>query len=97
MRGRAVFLSLSLFAVLWLAVFAQIVSGHDPVLGSGAAAGTKVAPQRKANTRPARSASQGEWVVDPETGVIERVPSGASQAATPSQPAAPAPVITSQS
>ncbi len=91
-----------LFAVLWLGVFAQMVSGHDPVLGSGPS--TKLArnttTKQRSNPQPARKrAEQSEWVMDPTTGEIYRVPSGSEQAATSSQPApvSPAPVVTSQS
>jgi hypothetical protein len=97
LRRRALFLSLTLFAILWIGVFAQMVSGHDPALGSGtASAGAKPTAQRTARHRRARPPKpQSTWVIDPETGVIERVP---SDAATPAPaPVAPAPVVTSQS
>jgi hypothetical protein len=33
LRVRVILLSLALFAFLWVSVFRQMVSGHDPVLG----------------------------------------------------------------
>ena len=42
LRGRVVVLSLICFAILWAAVFAQMITGHDPVLaGKGSTARTR--------------------------------------------------------
>jgi non-ribosomal peptide synthetase component E (peptide arylation enzyme) len=50
LRGRVVVLSLLCFAVLWGAVFAQMITGNDPVLGGkeAAAATRTVANAKKA-------------------------------------------------
>jgi hypothetical protein len=102
LRRRALFLSLSLFALLWVAVFAQMISGHDPVLASG----TRVAAVTNNEARPARRAQakatreQGaELALDPQTGSIQEVPRDSEGGSTAMQtaPVTPAPVVTSQS
>ena len=102
LRGRAVFLSLSLFALLWVAVFAQLVSGHDPVLASGkrVATATNQADRTERRAQAQTSSEQGvSLALNPETGTIQEVPSDSSSSATVTHPApvAPAPVVTSQS
>jgi lipase chaperone LimK len=82
LRRRAVLISAAVFAVLWVAVFAQLVSGHDPVLGRG----TKTASVSRQTTQ--QQASQAAPSVSDET---QAAPS--PQPVAPS----PAPVITSQS
>jgi hypothetical protein len=98
LRRRAIFFSLSLFALLWVAVFAQMVSGHDPVLASGTkvAAVTKQAARHPASRAkaPASTDQHGELTIDPETGSSA---SGTSSTATQPAPVTPAPVVTSQS
>jgi hypothetical protein len=88
LRRRALFLSLSLFALLWVAVFTQMISGHDPVLASG----TKVAAvTNKATPDPTSSATD-------QVGT-DQVPSVSGTTSTQPEPApvTPAPVTTSQS
>ena len=82
MRRRAVLISVAVFAVLWTAVFAQMVSGQDPVLGRG----TKAASvgRQKSQHRVSQAAPSG-------TDQTEAAP--APQPVAPS----PAPVVTSQS
>jgi hypothetical protein len=99
LRRRSIFLSLTVFAVLWIAVFAQMVSGHDPVLGTATnvAAGSKQSADRETK-RSSANGSNG-LRIDPETGLIVQAPtgSGTSSSATQPAPAPPAPVVTSQS
>jgi cytoskeletal protein RodZ len=88
LRRRAVFLSLSLFALLWVAVFAQMVSGHDPVLTSGnrvAAKTNQSAPQPTVAANAQDNTNQSDEL------------SGTSSTATQPAPVTPAPVVTSQS
>ena len=93
LRLRAVVLSLALFALFWALVFAQMVSGHDPVLSAKAAAGTGSSTNGSSprpgqqKTQRQQRAQQTQLALDPETGAIVQVP------AAP----APAPVTTSQS
>ncbi len=99
LRRRAVFLSLSLFALLWVAVFAQMVSGHDPVLTGAKQVATSSQADRTARRAKANSDGKVALALNPQTGVIEEVPSdsASSSAATQPAPAAPAAVVTSQS
>jgi hypothetical protein len=104
LRRRSILLSLAVFALLWGALFAQMVSGHDPVLGSGtqvaSARGSATAHPTKQRSRSADDGSQ--LALDPETGAIVEVPSGSGsaggqQAAPATQAPTPAPVVTAQS
>ena len=95
LRLRAVLLSLALFGVFWALVFAQMVSGHDPVLSAKAAAAAGTAPQKRGARRNHSQAQpqqtqQPQLAVDPETGAIVEIPASAS-ASAPAAPAAPAP------
>jgi hypothetical protein len=88
LRRRAIFLSLSLFALLWVAVFAQMVSGHDPVLASGnrvAAKTSQSAHQPTVGATAQASINQNDELT------------GTSSTATQPAPVTPAPVVTSQS
>ena len=88
LRRRAIFLSLSLFALLWVAVFAQMVSGHDPVLASGnrvAAKTSQSASQPTVGATAQDSTNQNDELT------------GTSSTATQPAPVTPAPVVTSQS
>src|SRR6476661_4900024 len=101
LRLRAILLSLALFGIFWALVFAQMVSGHDPVLSAKAAAakGGSQKPGTVRNTesqpRP-RRVRQPQLAVDPETGAIVEIPASASASPAPAAPA-PAPVTTSVS
>lgn len=97
LRRRALFLSLIVFGVLWLAIFAQLVTGHDPVLGMG----TKVALVRKEHARkrarPATHSSSaqadeagGAQVAPEQTQSTEPAPSATETTPTQSVPVAPA-------
>lgn len=105
LRRRSIVLSLDIFALLWAAVFVQMVSGHDPVLGTGTkvAAVTQQDPQRAKKRPSATRSDSSELAIDPVTGEIVRVPSASSESSDSSSseaapaPAAPAPVVTSQS
>jgi hypothetical protein len=87
LRRRAIFLSLSLFALLWVAVFAQMVSGHDPVLASGSrvAAVTKQAVPHSTSSATAQTSTNQDELT------------GTNSTATQPAPVTPAPVLTSQS
>lgn len=103
MRRTAIVLSVGIFALLWAVVFAQMVSGHDPVLGSGprvASASEKSRPRPAQKPRP--GSGQGSVLVyDPATGTIREVPASSPLAggngAAPAPAPTPAPVVTSQS
>ena len=97
LRRRAIVLALAMFAVLWVAVFAQMVSGHDPVLGNGTqvAAVTRNSSQQAQGHRSAGGG--GELALDPETGEIVEVAPSSSSTAAPAPAPKPAPVVTSQS
>jgi hypothetical protein len=88
LRRRAIFLSLNLFALLWVAVFAQMVSGHDPVLASGSrvAAVTKQAVPHSTSSATAQTSTNQDDEL-----------TGTSSTATQPAPVTPAPVVTSQS
>lgn len=98
LRRRALFLSLSLFALLWVAVFSQMITGHDPVLAGGTRVAAVTNQATRHPTRPAKarasSNQDGELTVDPETGPSA---SGTISTATQPAPVTPAPVVTSQS
>ena len=88
LRRRAIILSLSLFALLWVAVFAQMVSGHDPVLASGnrvAAKTNQAARQPTSGATTQAGTNQNDELT------------GTSSTATQPAPVTPAPVVTSQS
>jgi hypothetical protein len=88
LRRRALFLSLSLFALLWVAVFAQMISGHDPVLASGTRVAAVTNQATRHPTRPAKDQTS--------TGQDAEL-TGTSSTATQPAPVTPAPVVTSQS
>jgi len=88
LRRRAIFLSLNLFALLWVAVFAQMVSGHDPVLASG----TRVAAVTKQAVPHSTSSATAQTSTNQDDELT-----GTSSTATQPAPATPAPVVTSQS
>jgi hypothetical protein len=106
-RRRTVAFSVSVFTAAWIAVFAQMVSGHDPVLGSG----PKPKPASRDTThassnRTPSSAGTGTRLVPvqtPQGVVLVEVPAGGSASAgstqPPAQPSAspPAPVTSSTS
>jgi hypothetical protein len=98
LRLRAVLLSLALFGAFWVLVFAQMVSGHDPVLGRGSRTAS-TSGQRSGNSpkpKPAHHVSrQPQLAIDPQTGAIVEVP--ATSAPVPAPAPAPTPVTTSQS
>jgi hypothetical protein len=97
LRLRAVVLSLAFFVIAWMLLFGQMVSGHDPVLGSGSqssAAGKPAADTRQRPTRPEQS--QPQTVFDPATGQAVPQP-GASAGTTPQPTPQPPPVTTSTS
>ncbi len=101
LRRTAIILSIGVFALLWAVVFAQMVSGKDPVLGTGArGASTTERSRPQAAQRPRRVTSRGTVLVyDPATGAIEQVPASSALAGGGSAAPAPtpAPVVTSQS
>jgi hypothetical protein len=79
LRRRAVVLSALLFAFVWTLVFGQMVSGHDPVLGSGqkaAATGSQHKPAKPTQPKPQPSRQPKQLEVDPATGQVVEVPSG---------------------
>jgi hypothetical protein len=88
LRLRAVLLSLALFGIFWALVFAQMVSGHDPVLSAKAAAANGGRPQQSGARRRTESAPQPRPIVE--------IPASASAPPAPSPPP-PAPVTTSVS
>jgi hypothetical protein len=95
LRRRAIVLALTTFAVLWVAVFAQMVSGHDPVLGAGAqlaALDHRSGYQAQRQTSAPRVGEEQQF--DPESGSAEE---GAPSSGTPNGVPTPAPVVTSQS
>ena len=100
LRLRAVLLSLALFGVFWALVFAQMVSGHDPVLSAKASAATGGAAQKRGARRshqPQRQRrQQAQLAIDPQTGAIVEIPASASAPPVPAAPP-PAPVTTSVS
>lgn len=103
LRRTAIVLSVGVFALFWAVVFAQMVSGHDPVLGAGprvASASEKSQPRPAQKPRPG-SGQGGVLVYDPATGTIREVPASSSLAggngATSTPTPTPAPVVTSQS
>jgi hypothetical protein len=101
LRRTAIVLSIGLFALLWTVVFAQMLSGHDPVLGAGprvASASEQSRPQPARRSRPA-SGEGTVLVYDPVTGTIREVPASSPLAGGNSAAPAPtpAPVVTSQS
>ena len=108
-RGTLLF-AISIFAAAWAGVFVQMVSGHDPVLGSGRhqrpASSAHASANTTTTTTPAQPATKVVVVpVQTEEGVVyvrERVPvtSGAASAGssppqnTPSPAPSPPPVST---
>jgi hypothetical protein len=101
LRRTAIVLSIGVFGLLWAVVFAQMVSGHDPVLGKGprvASASEQSRPRPARKPRPA--SGQGPILVyDPVTGTIREVPASSPLAGgnSPAPAPTPAPVVTSQS
>jgi len=104
LRRRAVSLSIGLFALLWVAVFAQMATGHDPALSSSAGAAAKrAAAQRTSRGRggsaaaAARGSGEQSYALDPVTGEIVQVPQGTGGGSATQPAPVPAPVVTSQS
>jgi hypothetical protein len=88
-------LAVALFAAAWATVFAQMVSGHDPVLGTGTAsrsASSHGSQHASSNRTPPSTGTQLVPVQTPQGVVFVRVPSGGSTEQTaPAQQPAPAP------
>ena len=59
-RSRTIRGSLALFAVVWLVVFGQLVTGNDPVLGSGYPKTPKALASRGHGGAPESAPSQEE-------------------------------------
>ncbi len=97
LRLRAVVLSLAFFAIAWLLLLGQLVSGHDPVLGSGSQ--SSAAAKSPADTRQRSSGSEPPTpqsvVIDPATG--EAIPQAGASGAAPQPTPQPPPVTTSTS
>jgi hypothetical protein len=96
LRRKVVLFSIFTFLALWLIVFGQMASGHDPVLGSKSKSrsGTDT---RRAQSKPAPRRPATAQAVDPVTGLVERVPQTGSTAAPAPAPVSPPVVTTSQS
>jgi hypothetical protein len=94
LRRKVVLFSVFTFLALWLIVFGQMASGHDPVLSSKSKRGGT--DKRRVPSKPAPKQQATALVVDPVTGLVERVPQTGSTTAQAPAPAAP-PVTTSQS
>ncbi len=70
-RSRTIRGSLVLFAVVWLVVFVQLVSGNDPVLGSGYPAKRKPIASRPAPEVEAPEPEPEPAEVEPEPVEVE--------------------------
>src|SRR5438477_10948398 len=94
LRRKVVLFSAFTFVALWLVVFGQMALGHDPVLSSKSK--SRSTGTRRAQSKPAPKRQATAVVVDPVTGLLERVPQAGSSTTAPAPaPAAPA-VTTSQ-
>jgi hypothetical protein len=83
-----------IFALSWGLVFGQLVSGHDPALGSGRKSAGVVVRQPQPKPKP----QQTEFVYDPVSGVYVPVPiDRGTDAPTQTYSPPPAPVTTRQS
>src|SRR5436309_15771845 len=92
LRRKVVLFSAFTFVALWLVVFGQMALGHDPVLSSKSK--SRSTGTRRAQSKPAPKRQATALVVDPVTGLLERVPQTGSTTAPAPAPAAP-PVPTS--
>jgi len=68
-RSRTIRGSLALFAVVWLVVFVQLVSGNDPVLGHGYPKNGKALASRGRGGAAESAPSQPEKEEEDENGV----------------------------
>ncbi len=95
LRRRAIILSLLMFAMLWAAVFAQMVSGHDPVLGAGtkAASVARQDPQQTAKRQSQAAGDDGGASADPENGSVDGPTAAPGTATTSVAPAPAAPAV----
>jgi len=104
-RSRTIRGSLALFAVAWVIVFAQLVTGNDPVLGSGYPAKRKPVASRPAPEVEVPEPEPEPVEVEPESvevepEAVEVEPEVESEAEFESEPAPepePEPVVTSAS
>lgn len=103
-RSRTIRGSLALFAVVWLVVFVQLLSGNDPVLGSGYPKTPKALASRghggSAESVPSQPEEEEESPV--EAVPVEPEPEPAPEAEVESAPEVepepePEPVVTSAS
>ena len=63
LRGRVVVLSLITFVLLWAIVFAQMATGHDPVLGDSSSANSAA---RRHAAKTASASTEGDARTDSE-------------------------------
>jgi outer membrane biosynthesis protein TonB len=73
-RSRTIRGSLALFAAAWVIVFAQLVTGNDPVLGSGYPAKRKPIASRPAAEVEAPEPESESVEVEPEPVEVEPEP-----------------------
>ena len=100
LRRTAIVLSIGVFGLFWAVVFAQMVSGHDPVLGRGPRVASASEQSRPPARKPRPASGEGTVLVyDPATGTIREVPASSPLAggSSPAPAPTPAPVVTSQS
>jgi hypothetical protein len=72
LRGRVVALSLITFALLWAIVFAQMTTGHDPVLGDSSSANASTGRGGSgAKTAPAETGARTDSELEAEAAVEE--------------------------
>jgi hypothetical protein len=94
LRRKTLLFSSLTFAAAWLVVFGQMALGRDPVLSPHKT--TASAAGHSARAQPARPQPASTVVVDPVSGLVERVPID-QESSAPAAPAPPPPVTTSQS
>jgi hypothetical protein len=85
-RRRAWIAAATLFVAMWIALFAQLASGHDPALVARKARTRTATAQAPTQTQPSPQPSQSTpmAVVDPQTGQLVDANTGAPVQIDPS-------------
>jgi hypothetical protein len=109
-RRRVAAITLSLFVAMWVAIFAHLVTGHDPALGASSRAAktatsqtsttaTQTAAAKQAAVAKAQSSAAAASAATTAQAASSSAGSGGSSTASPSSgsSSSAAPVTTSQS
>jgi hypothetical protein len=99
-RQRAIAFGIGTFLFIWSLIFIRMVTGHDPVLGSGTARASSGSSSAQSSGGNGAGFTGSTSTTTPSTTTTTAVPAAPAQTATAPAPApapSPAPLVTSSS